>query len=205
MAIYSANDPFYRVFANAAVATVGAIVVAVEYRTSVYGHVFPAGLNDCKSALDWVIANKESQRISRVIACGESGGANLSARARDTTSTVWMHIVLTFPVNTTQQSPRKRSNSHRCETHPQPPGLATMGLSRRVTGLPPFAITLNEADPLYDEGLAFYRKLRAAGVRTVGRMVLGTCHAGDFLSVLAAPDLYRATLYDLKAFVDGLL
>ena len=74
-----------------------------------------------------------------------------------------------------------------------------------LAGLPPFAITLNEGDPLYDEGLAFYRKLRAAGVRTVGRTVLGTCHAGDFLSVLAAPDLYRATLYDLKAFVDGLL
>jgi len=240
MAIYSANGPFYRVFANAAVSTVGAIVVAVEYRTSVHGHVFPAGLNDCKSALDWVIANKEKQRISRVIACGESGGANLSAALvllakREGQGHFVDGVYAHCPYVSGQYNPTESESE---EAQPFPSlrnfdncGIVTLkGLHftqrlydpenqharnplawplwaspEELTGLPPFAITLNEADPLYDEGLAFYRKLRAAGVRTVGRTVLGTCHAGDFLSVLAAPDLYRATLYDLKAFVDGLM
>ena len=238
MAIFSANGPFYRVFAHAAVSTVGAIVVAVEYRTSVHGHVFPAGLNDCKSALDWVMDNKESQRISRVIACGESGGTNLSAALvllakREGQGHYVDGVYAHCPYVSGQYNPaesekaslfpslRKFDNCgivdlkglHFMQRMYDPENQHTRNplawplwaSPEELTGLPPFAITLNEADPLYDEGLAFYRKLRAAGVRTVGRTVLGTCHAGDFLSVLAAPDLYRATLYDLKAFVDSLL
>lgn len=238
MAIFSANGPFYRVFAHAAASTVGAIVVAVEYRTSVNGHVFPAGLNDCKSALDWVIANKECQRISRVIACGESGGANLSSslvllakREGQGHSVDGVYAPCPFvsglynPVESEEAkqfpSLQKYNNCgivdlkglHFMQRMYDPQSQHTRNplawplwaSPEELAGLPPFSITLNEADPLYDEGLAFYRKLRAAGVRTTGRTVLGTCHAGDFLSVLAAPDLYRATLYDLKAFVDGLL
>eukprot|EP01032_Pedospumella_encystans_P014483 gene14483-16627_t len=238
MAIYSANGPFYRVFAHAAVATVGAIVVAVEYRTSVHGHVFPAGLNDCKSALDWVIDNKESQRISRVIACGESGGANLSAALvllakREGQGHYVDGVYAHCPYVSGQYNPAESEEAKQFPSlrknddcgivtlkglhftqrlydpenqHTRNPLAWPLWASpEELTGLPPFAITLNEADPLYDQGLAFYRKLRAAGVRTVGRTVLGTCHAGDFLSVLAAPDLYRAMLYDIKAFVDGLL
>ena len=35
-----------------------------------------------------------------------------------------------------------------------------------LTGLPPHVISVNELDPLRDEGLAYYRKLLAAGGRT---------------------------------------
>ena len=43
-----------------------------------------------------------------------------------------------------------------------------------LAGLPPHVISVNELDPLRDEGLAYYRKLAAAGVPTIGRTVHGT-------------------------------
>ena len=48
-----------------------------------------------------------------------------------------------------------------------------------LAGMPPHVISVNELDPLRDEGIAYYRRLRDAGVSAVGRVVLGTCHGGD--------------------------
>ena len=42
--------------------------------------------------------------------------------------------------------------------------------------MPPHVISVNELDPLRDEGLDYYRRLLRAGVSAVGRMVAGTCH-----------------------------
>lgn len=46
-----------------------------------------------------------------------------------------------------------------------------------LRGLPPRAISVNELDPLRDEGLVYYRALLAAGVNATARTVHGTCHA----------------------------
>lgn len=238
MAFFSANGPFYRLFSYAMAEELGAIVVGVEFRNSANGHVFPAGLNDCKSVLDWIVANKEDQRISRIFVVGESGGANLSIatallakREGGVDNIAGVYAMCPFisglyhPTETEEAkkypSLQKYNNCgivdlktlHFMQRLYDPEGQHTRNplawplwaSEEDLTGLPPHAISLNEADVLYDEGLAFYRKLRSAGVRTTGRTVLGTCHAGDFLGVIAAPDLYKATLYDLKAFVDGLL
>jgi acetyl esterase/lipase len=69
-----------------------------------------------------------------------------------------------------------------------------------VTGLPPHVISVNEVDPLRDEGVAYYRKLLAAGVAATGRTVLGTRHAGDLMLRAAIPDTYAATVHDLHRF-----
>ena len=76
--------------------------------------------------------------------------------------------------------------------------------SSDLEGLPPFVISVNELDPLRDEGLVFYRKLVDAGVSAVARTVNGTCHAGDCLFLDAMPDVYRATIRDIKGFADSL-
>ena len=55
-------------------------------------------------------------------------------------------------------------------------------------------ISVNELDPLRDEGLDYYRKLLKAGVSAVSRTVNGTCHAGDVLFRRALPDVYAATI-----------
>ena len=57
------------------------VVIGVEFRNAsgVHGnHPFPAGLDDCATALDWVHANRERLGLSKVIVSGESGGANLT-------------------------------------------------------------------------------------------------------------------------------
>ena len=69
-----------------------------------------------------------------------------------------------------------------------------------LTGLPPHVISVNEVDPLRDEGLAYYRKLLAAGVDATGRTVLGACHAADLMFRTAIPDMYAATIQDLHRF-----
>ena len=71
-------------------------------------------------------------------------------------------------------------------------------------GLPPHVISVNELDHLRDEGLRYYQKLMAAEVPVYSRTVNGTCHAGDVLFRKATPDVYAATLRDIKGFADSL-
>ena len=54
-----------------------------------------------------------------------------------------------------------------------------------LAGLPPHLISVNELDPLRDEGVAYYHKLNRAGVTATLRTVPGACHAADIM--LPAP------------------
>ena len=76
--------------------------------------------------------------------------------------------------------------------------------SSDLEGLPPHVISVNQLDPLRDEGLVYYRKLLDAGVSAVSRTVNGTCHAGDCLFLDAMPDVWHATIRDIKGFADSL-
>jgi acetyl esterase/lipase len=69
-----------------------------------------------------------------------------------------------------------------------------------LTGLPPHVISVNELCPLRDEGLAYYRKLLQASVKAVGRTVHGTCHIGDCMFRTAMPEVYLATINDIRGF-----
>jgi acetyl esterase len=73
-----------------------------------------------------------------------------------------------------------------------------------LAGLPPHVITVNELDPLRDEGLAYYRKLLAAGVPVAGRTNLGLTHGAELIFRQALPAERRAAIADIRAFVDGL-
>nr|QRD81071.1 lipolytic protein [uncultured bacterium] len=73
-----------------------------------------------------------------------------------------------------------------------------------LIGLPPHVISVNEVDPLRDEGLAYYRKLVEAGVEARSRVVPGACHAADMMFRKAAPDMYEATVQDIHDFVTSL-
>ncbi len=70
------------------------------------------------------------------------------------------------------------TGQHGRRRHVRLPGMAT---DEELAGLPPHVISVNELDPLRDEGLLYYRRLLRAGVPAVGRMVAGTCHGGDLL------------------------
>ena len=70
--------------------------------------------------------------------------------------------------------------------------------------MPPHVISVNELDPMRDEGLAYYRALLRAGVPTLGRIIAGTCHAGEMLCAGAMPDVYGATVRDISGFAKSL-
>src|SRR5262249_51972823 len=73
-----------------------------------------------------------------------------------------------------------------------------------LSGLPPHVISVNELDPLRDEGLVYYGRLVRAGVPTVGRMVAGTCHGGDLMCAGAMPEVFEASMRDVSGFAKSL-
>jgi acetyl esterase len=76
------------------------------------------------------------------------------------------------------------------------PGFAT---EDDVRGLPPVVISVNECDPLRDEGVNFYRLLLRAGIPARCRQVMGTVH-GTEIFIRPCPDISRDTARDLAAF-----
>jgi acetyl esterase/lipase len=69
-----------------------------------------------------------------------------------------------------------------------------------LAGLPPHLISVDELDVLRDEGVAYYEKLKSAGVQADLRTVPGVCHAGDMLFPAHLPDTYEATLASICDF-----
>jgi acetyl esterase len=65
-------------------------------------------------------------------------------------------------------------------------------------------ISVNELDPMRDEGLDYYRRLVRASVPAVGRIVAGTCHGGDMLLAGVMPDVFAASVRDLSGFAKGI-
>jgi len=79
------------------------------------------------------------------------------------------------------------------------PGFAT---EADVAGLPPTFISVNECDPLRDEGINFYRLLLRAGVRAGCREVMGTVH-GTEIFPMTCPDISRETASSIAGFCKG--
>jgi len=80
-----------------------------------------------------------------------------------------------------------------------------MEVSRRhamrsgVRDLPPTVITVNECDPLRDEGIEFYRLLVRAGVTARCTEAKGTIHGTEVFAV-ACPDISRACAASIADF-----
>ena len=69
-----------------------------------------------------------------------------------------------------------------------------------LEGFPNIVISVNECDPLRDEGMDFYRKCIAAGVQAEGKVLLGTVHATDNYFPGTAPHTTRATSRAIAGF-----
>ncbi len=234
MAILRASDDSFVAWRNALAAT-GLVVVGVEFRNAagVLGpHPFPAGLSDCASAAQWVIANREDLGVSTVVISGESGGGNLSiATALKAKQEGWIDgiagVYAQCPYISGQYADPPAELASLFENDTYFLDVENMGALAKtydpdgsnatnplawpmhagpgdLAGLPPHVISVNELDPLRDEGLVYLRKLLGAGVSAVGRTVNGTCHAGDTIFADAMPDVYVSTIRDIKGFADSL-
>ena len=216
-------------------AATGLIVVGVEFRNGggkLGPHPFPAGLNDCTSALQWISDNKARLGISKIIVSGESGGGNLTIattlKASKEGRTLQVDgVYAQCPYISGAYDPKAPELQSLTENDGYFLGSDAMAIMAKVydpsgdnttnplawpyyasvddlRGLPPHVISVNELDPLRDEGLAYYRKLLAAGVPAVGRTVAGTCHAGDCIFRDAMPEVYLSTIHSIKSFADSL-
>ncbi|MGA7759716.1 MAG: alpha/beta hydrolase fold domain-containing protein [Ilumatobacteraceae bacterium] len=234
MAILSATGESYVKWRDDLAAT-GMVVVGVEFRNAggkLGPHPFPAGLNDCASAAQWAIANRDALGVSNIVISGESGGGNLSiATALKAKQDGWIDEIagvyaqcpyisgayadppaeLTSLFENDNYFLNVENMGALAKTYDPEGAHATNPLAwpmhaatDDLVGLPPHAISVNQLDPLRDEGLVYYRKLLDAGVSAVSRTVNGTCHAGDCLFLDAMPDVWHATIRDINTFADSL-
>lgn len=193
---------------------------------------FPAGLNDVSAALAWVSKKRADLGISKLIISGDSGGANLSlaatlkARREDRLNEVdGVYALCPYISNAYVDKGVELQSLHENDGLYTPLAVcAATALAydpsksnarnplawpyhasqEDLRGLPPHVISVNELDPFRDEGLAYYRKLQAAGVQARARVVIGTCHAAEINFMKAIPDIYDATLNDIAVFARSL-
>ena len=195
-------------------------------------HPFPAGLNDCAAAVKWADKNSDRLGISSIIISGESGGGNLAiATTLKAKQEGWLAKIDGvyaccpyisgaympppqalpslveddgYSINCDQMALLVRVYDPEGEHKTNPLAWPYHCPIEQLRGLPPHVISVNELDPLRDEGLAFYRKLMAAGVPAIARTVHGTSHAGDLAFPDIARDLYYETLGSLHRFAHSL-
>ena len=196
-------------------------------------HPFPAGLEDCATGLRWFTAHLDELGASNVVVTGDSGGGNLALAMaikakREGSPAEIAGVYAQCPYihgAWADASPDLRSlreNDKYWLSGDQFPVLAEVydpGATNAtdptcwpyratvadVEGLPPHVISVNEVDPLRDEGLAYYRTLLVAGVPVVGRLNLGLCHVGELLFPATMPDVYAAAVRDVTGFARSLV
>ena len=180
----------------------------------------------------WVSANRQQLGVSHLIVSGESGGGNLTLTLAHKAkregwlgeiaglyaqcpfiSNRWLDDCADLPslqendgyfisreqaalLGSLYDPDGARSGEATCWA-----GAAT---DEELSGLPPHVISVNELDPLRDEGLQYYRRLVRAGVPAVGRVVAGTCHGGDLLFGAVMPEVFGASIRDVSGFAHSL-
>ncbi len=188
---------------------------------------FPAGLNDCVSGLRHIIDNAAGLGIDprHVVVSGESGGGNLTlatglklAQEGDLGLIRGLYALCPYIAGEWPQDRFPSSienNGLLLDLHHNRgaiaygiesfeagdplawPSFATEG---DVKDFPPTMISVNECDPLRDEGIEFYRLLVRAGVPGAQcRQVMGTIHGTEIFS-LACPDISHETAASIARF-----
>jgi len=187
---------------------------------------FPAGLNDCVSGVKWLHANAADLGIDtgHVIVAGESGGGNLTLATGLKLKqdgdlglirglyALCPYIAGSWPQDRFPSS--SENNGILLDLHnnrgPMAYGISELEAGNplawpsfatedEVNGLVPTVISVNECDPLRDEGIEFYRLLLRAGVPARCRQVMGTSHGIEIFSI-CCPEISRETALSIAQF-----
>jgi acetyl esterase len=194
-------------------------VIAVDYRLAPE-HEFPAAVEDALAATAWVEANASDLGIdpNRLAVGGDSAGGNLAAvvcqlAKADGTPHI-AHQLLMFPVTqfgSPFASMQEFASGHLLEKDAleycyeryaprefwNDARLSPL-VAQDLSGLPPAYVMLAGCDPLHDEGMAYAKKLRAAGVAASVADYPGLIHCfTNFQAVL--PQAHEALAAAAKA------
>ncbi len=184
---------------------VNCLVVSVDYRLCPE-HPFPAGFNDCYSALKWIYGNaqKEFAADTTHIAVGGSSagsclaaGISLYSRDFDEFSISFLAMLIPLIDNRSLADVSNLifderewnagisktawscylSKAEKCFLT-----YAIPGLSKDLSMLPPTYMALAEYDLLRDQGIEFSRRLMSAGVSTELHVYPRTYHGSYAIS-----------------------
>jgi acetyl esterase/lipase len=188
------DDQLCRRFAQ----TLGIVVASVEYRLAPE-HPYPAALDDCVAALNW-LAGQPDVDESRIAIGGASAGGGLTAalalRSRDEGKTEPAVQLLTYPMLDDRPA-------YKADPHPERRRLMDQGMNRfgwdsylhgvdpqnavparaaSLTDLPPAWIGVGTMDLLFEENVAYAERLRHDGVTCALEIVPGAFHAFDLMA-----------------------
>ena len=193
------HDQVCRALANAT----PCLVVAVDYRLAPE-HKFPAAAEDAIAATRWIAANATRLGIDaqRLAVGGDSAGGNLAAvvtlEARDRGGPRLVHQLLVYPGTDmrmgwpsaerhAEQLPLTRAGMRWFIAHylrsaaDEADWRASPLRAANFGGLPPALVITAGFDPLCDEGEAYAKALRSAGVPVLHERFEGQIHG--FLSM----------------------
>lgn len=191
------DDALCRRFA----AELGATVAAVKYRLAPQ-NPYPAGLEDCYSALAWLSA-LPAVDLTRVAIAGASAGGGLAAAlallARDRGEIPLAAQILVYPmlddrtVGVEFDDPGHRlwtqgSNRFGWSAYlgDADPNRAVPARHEDLSGLPPAWIGVGTLDLFYEEDVAYAQALQAAGVACDLVVIPGANHGFDIIEPDAA-------------------
>ena len=187
---------------------------------------FPAGLNDCVSGVKWLVNHATELNVdpAHIIIAGESGGGNLTLASGlklkqdgDLGLIRGLYALCPYIAGAWPQDiyPSSIENNgllldlhnnrgamaYGIEQFEQRNPLAWPGFACEddLRGLVPTVISVNECDPLRDEGIEFYRTLLRAGVPARCRQVMGTTHGIEIFAT-ACPEISRETAAHIAMF-----
>ncbi len=207
----------------------GISIVSVDYRLAPK-HPFPAGLEDCYSALIWAKQNSEAFGFdaSRIAVGGTSAGAGLAAAlaqlAHDRKEATPVFQLLTYPMlddrtalhrdiddsnspTWSQKSNRFGWESYLGEHYGADEILAYSVPARRedLTGLPPAWIGVGTLDVFYEEDMMYAQRMKEAGIECDLNVVEGAFHGFDVIDQhLSIVQEFRKSQIDaLKKYLIG--
>lgn len=201
-------------------ARAGVAVVGIDYRLSPEAK-FPAALEDCSAALDWIAAQAEVLRLdaSRIVIGGDSAGANLSVATCLSRRARGLPLPQGMLLNYGAFAPDHLPSYARFDGPPYSLEVDEMDafwtdyvgdpaqlgdplvapLRADLAGLPPAFLAIAECDILADCNHAFAARLADAGVPVRAVTYEGATHS--FLEAMSIAALARQALDDQAAWI----
>ena len=180
-----------------------AIAITIDYRLAPE-HPYPAAIDDCFTALLWLVNNAKDMNIdtSKIVVGGGSAGGNLAAAvalmARDLGGPSICYQMLIYPALDDRANTQSMSSSddtyvitsqnvldmwsyYLGSDRTNVPYYAAPSRALDLSRLPPAYIMTCEHDPLRDEAIIYAMKLMNAGVPVELHNYPGTVHGFDYL------------------------